>query len=117
MDKDQLIEYVRNKYNAQPEYLWAKYPEYFVLRHKSNKKWFAVTLYVPKNRIGLSGEGGVYMTDVKCDPLMKGSFLKSSGVIPAYHMNKANWIGILLDGTASREDIEVLLDMSYELTK
>lgn len=117
MDKDQLIEYVRNKYNAQPEYLWAKYPEYFVLRHKSNKKWFAVTLYARKNRIGLSGEGGVYMTDVKCDPLMKGSFLKSSGVIPAYHMNKANWIGILLDGTASREDIEVLLDMSYELTK
>ncbi|MDE5993139.1 MAG: MmcQ/YjbR family DNA-binding protein, partial [Oscillospiraceae bacterium] len=32
------------------------------------------------------------------------------------HMNKENWIGIMLDGSADEEQIKNLLDMSYQLT-
>ena len=39
-----------------------------------------------------------------------------NGVQPAYHMNKDRWITILLDGSAGKEDIAVLLDMSWQMT-
>ena len=39
------------------------------------------------------------------------------GIFPAYHMNKASWITAALDGSVPREMLELLLDVSYELTK
>ncbi len=38
-------------------------------------------------------------------------------MFPAYHMNKAHWLTIALDGSAEEEKLKFLLDMSYELTK
>ena len=55
--------------------------------------------------------------NIKCDPVMAGSFRGKPGFFPAYHMNKDRWITILLDGSAAREDITGLLAMSYELSK
>ena len=40
-----------------------------------------------------------------------------TGIFPAYHMNKASWITAALDGSVSAETIELLLDVSYEMTK
>lgn len=39
------------------------------------------------------------------------------GFFPAYHMNKENWISILLDGTVSADEIKPLLELSYQLTR
>ena len=39
------------------------------------------------------------------------------GIFPAYHMNKASWITASLDGSVQAKTIELLLDVSYELTK
>ena len=59
------------------------------------------------------------MTDVvniKCDPALVGSLRNRTGYFPAYHMNKENWISILLDGSVSRDEIQKLITLSYELT-
>ena len=37
-------------------------------------------------------------------------------IIPAYHMNKANWISVSLDGSVSDEKVKMLIDMSFRLT-
>ena len=50
---------------------------------------------VRRDRLGLSGEEIVYITDVKCGPLLSGSYLGKPGVVPAYHMNKTHWLGVL----------------------
>lgn len=71
---------------------------------------------VSRKKLGLSGDGSVDILNVKCDPLMIGSLLKESGILPAYHMNKANWITVLLDNSASDEHIKMLLDISYTMT-
>ena len=47
---------------------------------------------------------------------MAGSFLSEEGIFPGYHMHKGNWITVLLDGTVSMDKIELLLDISYDLT-
>ena len=117
MTRDEVLAYAQDRYGAEPEYLWEKFPTGFVLRHQSNRKWFAVSMDVRRDRLGLPGEDVVYIMDVKCGPLLSGSYLGKPGVVPAYHMNKTHWLGVLLDGSAANETVTELLDLSYGQTK
>jgi len=116
MDKTAFLQYAAETYGAMPEYPWKDLPDAFVLRHTTNKKWFAVGLTVHRDRLGLPGEGTVDVVDVKCDPMLSGSYLSQPGILPGYHMNKLHWLSLLLDGSASDEDIRALLDTSFAMT-
>ena len=52
----------------------------------------------------------------KCDPVLVGSLRERAGFYPAYHMNKDKWITIRLDGGVDGEEIQRLIQLSYELT-
>lgn len=112
-----IFRYAAERYGTEPEYLWMKYPNYAILRHADNRKWYAAVLDVPKDKLGLPGEGVVDILDIKCDPILMGSLLCAEGFLPGYHMNKENWITILLDGSVAEGEIFGLLDLSYEMTK
>ena len=114
--REAVYRYAYEKYGTKPEYLWAKFPDYAVLRHEENKKWYAVIMDIPKIRLGLKGEGRVDILELKTSPLMAGSLELEEGILPAYHMKKGAWISVLLDGTVEDKKIEALLDMSYEIT-
>ena len=53
---NKIINYVKEKYCDNLEYLWKKFPEYAVLRRDDNKKWYAILMIVEKDKIGLSGK-------------------------------------------------------------
>ena len=116
MDREEVIRYIAGTYGAQPEYLWSDSPDACIFRHRSNRKWFAIIMNVDRAKLGLPGGGSVDIMNMKCGPLLGGSYLGKPGIKPAWHMNKTHWIGALLDGTASEEDIRELLDLSFHLT-
>ncbi len=116
MNSNHLKRYITEHYNSDEEYPWVKFPNYCVFRHKNNKKWFALIMDIPKSKIGLSGNEKIDVLNVKCDPIMIGSLLNEKGLFPAYHMSKASWITVALDGSADDEKIKWLIDISYELT-
>ena len=97
------------------------FPEDFdttVLRHADTGKWFGIIMNISGNKVGLSPDIKVDVMNVKCKP--EDTFTAreiSSGILPAYHMNKKHWISILLNGTVEKELTEALLENSYELTK
>lgn len=115
--RQDILQYAEDSYGTTAEYLWEDTPTAAVLRHKTNRKWYAILMEVPTVRLGLSGEGTVDVLNVKCDPLLIGSLLQSKGFLPAYHMSKAHWISILLDGSLSAEDIFPLVDLSFQMTE
>lgn len=115
--RNKVFEYAENFHGDKPEYLWEKHPGYAVLRHKENRKWYAVVMDVPRKKLGLEGEGKADILVVKSDPTMIGSLLCEEGFLPAYHMNKSNWISALLDGTVSDDDIVRLIKTSFDLTR
>ena len=117
MNRDELLSYALDTYGAEPEYLWRDYPDTFILRHQNNRKWFAVVMTVERRKVGLAGEGQPDLLDVKCGPLLGGSFRETPGVVPAWHMNKSQWIGVLLDGSAADDFVTQLLDISWDLTR
>lgn len=114
--REKIFEYAKMQFDTEPQYLWKKYPNYAVLRHKNNNKWFAVIMNVEKEKLGLQGKKIIDIMDVKCYPEMIGSLRKEKGILPAYHMNKEHWITILLDGSIEMDNVFELLNLSYELT-
>ena len=116
MNRLELKKYIAETYGIEPYCPWIKNPNFEVFRHSSNKKWFALIMDIPRNRIGLRGTDTIDVVNLKCDPLLLGSVRAETGIFPAYHMNKENWVTAALDGSASDEIIKMLLDVSYELT-
>ena len=116
MNREEAEKWIAETYHVGAEYLWPRYPGYCVFRRADNQKWFALLLDVPKEKLGLSGEGVVNLLNVKCDPIQLGSFLSEPGILPAYHMNKSNWLSIVLDGETEEERCKLLLDLSFRLT-
>lgn len=115
MERKELFEWAKEIYGAEPDYPWNDWN--CVLRHKNNKKWFALVVEINARKLGLAEDKTVDVLNIKCDPMMIGSLRMKEGFSPAYHMNKENWISILLDGTVSADEIKPLLELSYQLTR
>lgn len=114
--REAVYQYAEETYGHKPEYLWASKPRYGVLRHQENKKWYALVMDIPREKLGLTGKENVDVLNLKCDPVMIGSVRMEKGIFPAYHMNKNSWISVLLDGTVPMEQIQFLLQVSFSLT-
>ena len=111
MNRLELKQYIAETYGIEPDCPWSKSPNFEVYRHSNNKKWFALIMDIPRNRIGLRGMDIIDVVNLKCNPLLLGSVRTESGIFPAYHMNKENWVTAALDGSASEEIIKMLLDV------
>ena len=117
MDRQTIFDYIRKKYNVLPDYPWKKYDGNAVFRHADNNKWFALVMAVPRDKIGLEGPDNVDVINLKVDDLFfRDMIIRESGIMPAYHMNKMNWITVLLDGTVPEEKVFSLIDMSCLVT-
>ena len=114
MKREELIRYVYETYSTDAEYPWND--ENFIFRHQENRKWFAVAMRVPYRRLGLDREGTVDIVNVKCGPLLMGSYREQPGILPGYHMNKEHWLTILHDGSAKDELVKELLEISFDMT-
>ena len=115
MTRQDIFVWCKQQYDVEPDYPWNDWNA--VLRHKDNRKWFGLVLEVKGNKLGMDTEKMVDLLNIKCDPVLIGSLLLRRGFFPAYHMNKDNWVSILLDAPENDEKIKSLLDMSYEMTR
>lgn len=115
--REDVFRYVRKKYKSEIEYLWARYPDYAVLRHQDNQKWYGIVMDIPRAKLGLQGEKIVDVLNVKLDsPLLVDLLTRQDGYFPGYHISRGNWVSILLDGTVPIEEIHALIDKSYQVT-
>lgn len=115
MTKQELLHWVKNEFGTEPEYLWAKYPGYVVLRNK-NGKWYGVIMNVPKNKFRIDSDEVVDVLNVKADMTLIDMLVSQPGFFRAYHMNKLQWVSVFLDGSAPDESIRYLLAVSYDMT-
>ena len=109
--------YIYEQYGVKAEFLWKKYPEYMVFRHSNNRKWFAVIMNISKRKLGIESDEIADIINIKCNSLMIGSLIMEDGIFPAYHMNKSNWVSVLLDNSCNMENLKLMIDSSYILTK
>ena len=110
-----VIQYIKEKYNDELEYLWEKFPNNAVFRRKDSKKWYAALLILEKQKLGLKEDGIVEIIDLKSKPENLISLIDNEKYLPGYHMNKKYWFTICLDGSVPIETIFAYIDQSYSL--
>lgn len=115
--REKIFAYAKERYGTSPEYLWKRDPDSAVLRNGRNRKWYAIAMIVPRQRLGLDtgGMDPVDVINVKVDPDLLVQMIQADGFLPGYHMDKRYWMTILLDGSVGEGHILDLLDMSYGL--
>ncbi len=110
------LEYIKDKYNTEPEYLWSASPTSAALRNTCTGKWFAVLMGdLSMSKLGLQSDDRVDVLNLKCDPMLSFTLVDNERIFPAYHMNKEHWISVRLDGCVPLEELKMLIDMSYEI--
>ena len=114
--REKVLKWALDTYGAQPQYLWARYPDYAVLRHENNGKWFALVGGVKRSALRLESDEIVDIVDVKCEPDEIDFLSQQPGFFHGYHMNKNHWLTILLDGSVPLETVCSFIEHSFELT-
>ena len=112
-----VIEYARNTYGDELEFLWEKSPKNAILRRKDNRKWYAALLTISKSKLGAFPDEEIEVLDLRAAPEAIPDMVDGKRVFAGYHMNKKHWITIPLDGTLPAEEICAMLDTSYALAK
>ena len=121
VSRQKIFQYAKENFGTVPQYLWEKYPNYAVLKHHHNQKWFGIIVDLPYNKLNLPNSNEpnacIDLLVIKTDPVAIPTLLNNDGYHPAYHMNKTHWISLRLDGTIPEDEIYYLLNESYQLTK
>lgn len=112
----QVIQYVREKYQNELEFLWERFPDNAIFRRRDNAKWYAALLTVRKNRLGLDGDGSIEVLDLRMKPEDIDVLVDGKKYLPGYHMNKKHWVTICLeDYPVPLEEIFCRIDESFAL--
>lgn len=109
-----VIEYIKNQYGDELEFLWPKFPNNAIWRRKDNKKWYSLIISLPRNKLKQAGDGIVEIIDVRIteDDL---KLIDNKSILEAYHMNKKHWITLIMDNSLDNAFVFNLIDKSYIL--
>ena len=111
---NRITNYIINKYHNYPEFLWKKFDGYGVFRNLNNNKWYAIIMNVDFSKID-NKTGEIEIINIKLKEEKIRELLKENGFYKSYHMNKKDWISMVLNDTIKDEIIEELIDESYKL--
>lgn len=112
-----IIDYVRDTYGDELEFLWTKFPNNAVWRRKDNNKWYGAILTVSRNKLGLSSNEVAEIIDLRLEQEQMPKTVDHEHYFPGWHMNKKSWYTIILDNSVSTEEICFRIDESYKLAK
>ena len=112
-----IIEFVRDYYSDELEFLWEKSPNNAIWRRSDNKKWYGIILTVEGNKVGLETEKPVEIIDLRMNPADAEAILSRENYHPGWHMNKKSWYTLVLDGSVSDDEIKERIKESYALAK
>lgn len=110
-----IIQFIKDAYGDEPEYLWQKFPDNAVWRRKDNNKWYGIILTVSGRKIGLDTDEIVEIIDLRMSPQDAETMLAQKNHYPGWHMNKKSWYTIVLNGSISDKELQEKIAESYAL--
>ncbi len=110
---NRITEWIKQKYNSSPEFLWDKFPRCAVFRNYDTRKWYGLITDIDYSKLDKNKSGQIDVLNIKVDKDEIQSYLKLKGYYPAYHMNKRSWLSVVLDDSVADEALKTLIDRSY----
>ena len=112
---NRFAEAIYKKYGDKPIFPWDDFSG-GVFKNPGNGKWYAIVMDINVQKVDTKLTGNVEVVNIKLDPEKVQDQKKEKGFYPAYHMNKKNWISILLNDTLADSVLFELLDESHAFT-
>ncbi|MDR3158285.1 MAG: MmcQ/YjbR family DNA-binding protein [Zoogloeaceae bacterium] len=110
-----IIQYVRDAYHDELEFLWPKFPQNAIFRRRDTVKWYGALLVLSKRKLGIDSDDIVDILDLRMSSNDIESTVDHKKYYPGYHMNKKHWVTICLDGSVPVNEIFEQIDASYKL--
>ena len=110
-----VVELIREKFSDEPEFLWRQAPNYSVFRRADNRKWYAVIMVVPREKLQLAGKDELEILNLRVEPEELNRLVDGEKYFRGWHMNKKSWMTLRLDGALSFDEIFSRLEQSYRL--
>ena len=112
---NRLAQAIYEKYKDKPIFPWDNFSG-GVFKNQDNGKWYAIVMNINIKKIDKKMTGEFDIMNIKLDSEKIKELHKQNGFYPAYHMNKKNWISILLNETISDITLLQLIDESHAFT-
>ena len=112
---NRLADMIYEKYGDKPVFPWDDFSG-GVFKNPNNGKWYAIVMAINIQKVDKKLNGEVEVVNIKLDPDKIQELHKEKGFYPAYHMNKKNWISILLNDMVPDDFLFELLDESHTFT-
>lgn len=113
---EKIINYIKDKYNDELEFLWEKFQDNAIWRNKQNNKWYGVILVISERKLGMQSDKITEVINLRYQKDKIESIIDNNKIFQGYHMNKNNWITVKLDETLKDSEIFNLIDNSYNLS-
>ena len=110
-----VVAHIGEKFSDTPEFMWDKFPNFAVFRRADNRKWYAVIMVVPRNKLQLAGADELEILNLRVEPDEVDTLVDGKKYFRGWHMNKRHWLTLRLDGTLTDEEIFARLEQSYRL--
>ena len=112
---NRLANAIYKRYRDKPVFPWNDFSG-GVFKNPDNGKWYAIVMDIDVQKVDKKLNGNIEVVNIKLDPEKIQELHKEKGFYPAYHMNKKNWISILLNDTVPDQVLFALLDESHRFT-
>lgn len=101
------------------EFTFKDNPDIGVYKESGGDKWYAIIMKISRNKLDESCDKDetIEIINLKVDKKKLPSLIKKEGIYPAYHMNKQNWVSVVLDRTVSDVDLILMINESYDLVQ
>ena len=116
---NRIAELIFETYGEKPDFPFASAPSYGAVRNPDNRKWYLLIMDVTKDK--LTGKKAdrdkrVDIANIKAAPGDIEELKKEDGIYSCYHMNKGNWVSVILDETVTDERLMKLIGISRGFT-
>ena len=116
MTRQELTDYIFDTWSVEPDCPFPMDDVTCVFRHTDNRKWFGIIMVIPGNKLGLNTDQSLDIIDLKFDSGEALDFANNTpNIFPGWHMNKRNWITLVLDDRMPDEAVFALINKSFML--
>lgn len=116
---DRIKDEIKTRYGDEPDFPFKKFPNYAVFRNPQNRKWYGLLMAVSLGKLtgDEKDQQEAAVLNLKLAEEKLPALLKQEDFFPAYHMNKQNWLSVLLNNDLPDEEVLAMLDESRAFTE
>lgn len=112
---NRICDYIIDRYNSKPEYLWKTTPNFGVFRNNDTGKWIALVQNFDKKYIVPTETGRIEVINLKLDEEVP-KYIDNKTIFGYPQKARRNWLRVILDDSLNDDRIIELVDKSYEIS-